>query len=59
VNAGIKNKQDFYLASPINKQNLWDNIANRETVYARELRMLEEAGYVKKGDYYMHPDNLK
>jgi hypothetical protein len=58
VLSGIKNKQDFYTASPINKQNLWDDIAGRETVYGRELRMIEEAGYVKRGDTYFHPDNL-
>jgi hypothetical protein len=59
VQEGIKNKQNFYTASPITKGNLWDDIAGRETVYARELRMITEAGYVKRGDYYIHPANFK
>jgi hypothetical protein len=37
---------------------LWDDVAHRETVYARELRQIKEAGYVKQGDTYIHPDNL-
>lgn len=53
VNEGIANKQTFYTGSPINQQNLWDSVAGRETVYARELRMLKEAGYVKQGDYFI------
>ena len=57
VQQGIKNKQDFYTASP-EKGNLWDAAANRETVYARELGQIKEAGYVKRGDTYIHPDNL-
>ncbi len=57
VEQGIKNKQEFYTASPT-KGNLWDKAANRETVYARELNQIKEAGYVKKGDSYIHPDNL-
>lgn len=57
VEQGIKNKQEFYTASPI-EGNLWDDVANRETVYARELNQIINAGYVKKGDSYIHPDNL-
>lgn len=57
VQQGIKNKQDFYTASPENG-NLWDPVANRETVFSRELRQVKEAEYVKRGDSYIHPDNL-
>jgi uncharacterized protein RhaS with RHS repeats len=57
VEQGIKNKQEFYTASP-EKGNLWDAAANRETVYARELNQIKGAGYVKQGDSFIHPDNL-
>ncbi len=61
VNAGIKNKQDFYIASPISEKNLISSNPKYpgETVFAREIRMLKEAGYVQKGNYFIHPDNLK
>jgi hypothetical protein len=54
VQQGINNKQDFYTASPI-KGNLWDKAANRETVFSRELNQIKGAGYIKKGDTYVHP----
>jgi RHS repeat-associated protein len=57
VQQGIKNKQEFYTASP-ERGNLWDAAANRETVYGRELRQIKETGYVKRGNSYIHPDNL-
>ncbi len=57
IKQGIKRKQNFYIASPINKKNL-KSVKYGETVFARELRMLKEAGYVKKGDYLVHPGNL-
>ncbi|MDC0435397.1 RHS repeat-associated core domain-containing protein [bacterium] len=55
---GIKNKQDFYIASPT-EGNLWNKAANRETVFSRELNQVKDAdaGYVRKGDNYTHPDN--
>ena len=59
VNEGIKNGQDFYTASPLTPENLWDSIANRETVYGREIRMLQDAGYVQKRDYFINLNNLK
>jgi len=55
VNSGIDNNQDFYIASPITEKNLIS--ANPkypgETVFAREIRMIKEAGYVQKGDYFI------
>ena len=57
VQQGIKNKQDFYTASP-EEGNLRDAVTKRKTVYGRELKQIKEAGYVKQGDYYIHPDNL-
>jgi RHS repeat-associated protein len=57
VEQGIKNKQEFYTASP-EKGNLWDAAANRETVYARELKQIKEAGYIMRGDSYFHPKNI-
>jgi hypothetical protein len=54
VQQGIKNKQDFYTASPT-KGNLWDKAANRETVFSRELNQIKDAGYIKKGDTYVYP----
>ena len=56
IQQGVKNKQEFYTASP-EKGNLWDAAANRETVYARELRQIKNAGYVKQGDSYIHPSS--
>lgn len=58
ITEGIINKQNFYIASPITETNLWDFIAGRETVFAREINMLLEAGYVPQGDYLIHPSNL-
>lgn len=29
------------------------------TVFAREIDMLKNVGYVQKGDYFIHPSNLK
>ena len=34
---------------------LWDSVAGRETVFARELRQLKEAGYKFLGDYMVPP----
>jgi RHS repeat-associated protein len=61
VNAGIKNKQDFYIASPMTEKNLVSTNPKYPgpTVFAREIDMLKKAGYVQKGDYFIHPSNLK
>jgi hypothetical protein len=44
-----------YLGSPQNRATLWDAVKNRETVFARELRQLKEAGYTQVGDYMVPP----
>ncbi|OGX61530.1 MAG: hypothetical protein A2189_00925 [Paenibacillus sp. RIFOXYA1_FULL_44_5] len=61
VNAGIKNKQDFYVASPMTEKNLVSTNPKYPgpTVFAREIEMLNKAGYVQKGDYFINPSNLK
>lgn len=28
------------------------------TVYAQEIQRVKAAGYIKVGDYYVHPDNV-
>ena len=57
VNAGIENNQVFYTASPMTENNLISSnpMYPGETVYAREIRMLKEAGYVQDGDYFIPP----
>jgi hypothetical protein len=60
VNEGIANKQTFYLASPIegNLIQTSGDYTGYRTVFARELDILEQAGYVKVRDYMVHPDKL-
>jgi RHS repeat-associated protein len=55
INAVIKNKQDVYVASPLTHENMWDSAAGRETVTARELRMLTDAGYEWDGTHLRPP----
>jgi hypothetical protein len=57
VQSGIDNKQDFYIASPTTKQNLISSnpLYPGETVFARELGILERAGYERVGDYMIAP----
>ncbi len=59
INSGIRNKQDFYIASDLSAANLVSSNPKYpgETVFAREIRMLKDAGYVRRGDYLVHPDN--
>jgi hypothetical protein len=60
VRSGIENKQAFYLATPT-KNNMIQTTgmyAGEETIYARELRMLEDAGYIRIRDYMVHPDKV-
>jgi hypothetical protein len=59
IREGIENSHIFYLASPINKQNLWDAAKNRTTVFGRELNQLTEAGYTRVGDYMVPPGLVK
>ena len=57
VRAGIDQEQTFLLASPIegNLIQTTGKLAGQETVYARELRMLLEAGYEQIGSFMVHP----
>jgi hypothetical protein len=60
VDEGIANKQTFYLASPEagNMIHTSGKFSGHPTVYAQELERIRNAGYVKIGDYYVHPDNV-
>ncbi|WP_439676263.1 DUF6531 domain-containing protein [Embleya sp. MST-111070] len=51
----IAERQDVYLASPLTHDNLWRSQRGRETVTAREVRMLTEAGYTWDGNYLRPP----
>jgi hypothetical protein len=51
----INKKGRVYLGSPQTRATLWDAVNNRETVFARELRQLKEAGYKQVGDYMVPP----
>jgi hypothetical protein len=55
IAAVIKNKQDVYVSSPLTRDNVWDAAANRETVMAREIRQLTDAGYTSDGFYLRAP----
>ncbi|MGO1055275.1 polymorphic toxin-type HINT domain-containing protein [Crossiella sp. CA198] len=55
VKAVVKNKQDVYVASPLTHRNLWDAGNNRQTVLARELKMLTDSGYKWDGNYMRPP----
>jgi len=60
VKAGIDGQQNFYLASPTdgNLVQTTGKYAGLPTIYARELSQLQAAGYVRVGDYMVHPANL-
>ncbi|WP_222426683.1 hypothetical protein [Amycolatopsis rhizosphaerae] len=55
INTLIKNKQNVYVASPIIWANVWDSVEKRQTVTAREISMLTNAGYSWDGDYLRPP----
>jgi hypothetical protein len=57
---GILSKDPFYMATPVqgNMVQTSSPFAGEETVYARELRQLTNAGYVRIGDYMVHLDNV-
>ena len=59
MKTGIENKATFYAGSPITKGNRVNSNTGRTRPFGRELEQLEEAGYVRQGDYYVHPDNLQ
>jgi hypothetical protein len=41
--------------NPISKNSRYPG----PTVFAREMEMLKNAGYIQKGDYFIHPSNLE
>lgn len=49
VNDGIANRQRFYLASKLTDENFTG------TVFGREIQMLQDAGYIKVGNYMWPP----
>ncbi len=57
----IDAKATFYTASPQSGNMVQTSgaFAGKPTVYADELQMLKDAGYVKRGDYLVHPDRAK
>jgi hypothetical protein len=60
VDQGITNKQNFYIASPEagNMIQTSGPFKGQPTVYALEIQRLKDAGYVRVGDYYVHPENV-
>lgn len=60
IGDGVRNKENFYMASPEDGNLVQTSgpFEGQPTVYARELQQLEEAGYVRIGDYMVHPDNV-
>ena len=60
VASGIEAHQNFYLASPLERNLVQDSGAfkGQPTVYALELEQLAKAGYKRIGDYLVHPANL-
>jgi hypothetical protein len=60
ISDGVRNKENFYMASPEDGNLVQTSgpFEGQPTVYARELAQLEEAGYVRIGDYMVHPDNV-
>jgi hypothetical protein len=49
----IDSRQKVYVASP-ERGNL-KSPSGRETIFARELKQLQNAGYVRDGDYLLPP----
>lgn len=55
VAEAINQGRDVYVASPTTQTNLWDNAADRSTVFGRELQQFLDAGYTRQGDYLVPP----
>jgi RHS repeat-associated protein len=51
----IDQRAKVYVGSPMTKDQLVDALTNDPTVFARELRQFESAGYRKVGDYLIPP----
>jgi RHS repeat-associated protein len=60
IRTAIKRQQNVYLASPRagNMIQTAGDFTGQPTIFARELKMLENAGYKQMGDYLIHPANL-
>jgi hypothetical protein len=56
INATIKARQTVYLGSPTTAKNLFDDAAQRATVFGRELQQFLDAGYKRVGDYLYPPE---
>lgn len=54
VDTGIvANQQKVYIASP--RRGYMMRRSGKETIFARELRQLQDAGYRRVGDYMLPP----
>jgi hypothetical protein len=51
----VEQRARVYIGSPQTQKTLWDAANNRQTVFARELQQLRDAGYIKSGDYMLPP----
>jgi RHS repeat-associated protein len=58
IDEGIAKKEPFYTASPEanNMIQISGPYKGQPTIYALEIQRVKDAGYVKRGDYYLHPD---
>jgi hypothetical protein len=54
VQSVAERRLDVYVGSPTTYENLWDAAEGRQTVFARELGQLTDAGYTWDG-YTMRP----
>jgi RHS repeat-associated protein len=55
INNIIQQRQTVYVGSPKTPATLWDTAHQRQTVFARELQQLKDAGYRQVGDYLYPP----
>jgi len=44
-----------YVGSPVTDDNLFNEKTGTERPFGRELRMLQNAGYIRQGDYLIPP----
>jgi hypothetical protein len=60
IDQGIERRHNFYTASPEAGNMILDSgrFKGQPTIYAIEIQRLKDAGYIKVGDYYLHPDNV-
>jgi hypothetical protein len=55
IEQAIEEGQTVYLASATTEANLFDAVAGRATVFAREVQQFLAAGYTRVGDYLVPP----